>query len=299
MHIVLVEDDYLQLESISDGIKKAFSQPKLTILRTEEEFRVRFNDLAQKQVDLFILDCVLPWTEPKPNMSEPPDDVRKGNMRFGGIRCANLVAANEVTKLTPVILYSVIEGFDLRNLDLPSNVYYLQKKSDDQSLIRFIRSVMRVPLEELIYEKSVFLVHGHDEYSKEAVARFVEGLGLKIIILHEQPNEGRTIIEKFEAYGSVPFAVVLLTPDDTVVSDGDEGAVHYRARQNVIFELGFFVGKLGRQRVCALYKDGVEIPSDYSGVLFVRFDKAGAWRPLLTRELNSAGLPVDVTRLLR
>jgi predicted nucleotide-binding protein len=142
----------------------------------------------------------------------------------------------------------------------------------------------------------VFLVHGHNESIRETVARFLEKLKLTPVILHEQPNKGRTIIEKFIDYSDVAFAVVLLTADDrgaatTVVN---EQLLTPRARQNVILELGFFLGKLGREQVCSLYEDGVEIPSDYQGVLFLKLDKDGAWRLRLAKELKEAGLPIDL-----
>lgn len=142
----------------------------------------------------------------------------------------------------------------------------------------------------------VFVVHGRDEAAKEAVARYIEKLGLKAIILHEQPNAGRTIIEKFEVYSSVNFAVVLLTPDDVGAPRDKSTEGKARARQNVIFELGYFIGKLGRQQVCALYKEDVELPSDIYGVLYVPMDAAGAWRLMLAREMKQAGLPVDLNK---
>jgi predicted nucleotide-binding protein len=146
---------------------------------------------------------------------------------------------------------------------------------------------------------AVFLVHGHDEASLHASARFLEQLRLPFTILREQPNEGRTLIEKFIDYSDVGYAIVLLTPDDRAgpVSVPPEGQMP-RARQNVVLELGFFLGKLGRKRVCALYREGVEIPSDYSGVLFVKLDEAGAWRLELAREMKAAGLLVDMNLAL-
>jgi len=141
----------------------------------------------------------------------------------------------------------------------------------------------------------VFVVHGRDETARETVARFLEKLGLTAVVLHEQPNSGRTIIEKFEDYSEVTFAVVLLTPDDVGGLGGapPEGLLP-RARQNVILELGYFLGKLGRPRVCALYEDGVDIPSDYAGVLFIPMDSAGAWKLQLAKEMKVVGLPVDM-----
>jgi predicted nucleotide-binding protein len=145
----------------------------------------------------------------------------------------------------------------------------------------------------------VFLVHGRDEAVLQTVARFLESLRLQITILREQPNRGRTVIEKFVDYSNVGFAVVLLTGDD-VGELRDEPAEQQRprARQNVIFELGFFLGKLGRDRVCALYQEGVEVPSDYTGVAFVMLDGRGAWKLELAREMKAAGLPIDMNQAI-
>ena len=143
----------------------------------------------------------------------------------------------------------------------------------------------------------VFIVHGHDVAAKESTARFIEKIGLNPIVLHEQPNAGRTIVEKFENYSNVGFAVALLTPDDIGSVKGNAKDLKYRARQNVILELGYFMGKLGRGRVCALYKEGVEIPSDYQGVLYIPMDSAGAWKMQLAKEIKNAGIEVDLNKL--
>lgn len=144
---------------------------------------------------------------------------------------------------------------------------------------------------------SVFVVHGNDE-TRERVARLLERLGLKPIILHEQPNQGRTIIEKFESHAAVGFAVVLLTPDDVGSAAFEPEELKPRARQNVIFELGFFVAALGRRRVCALYKGDVELPTDYTGVVYTPMDPADGWQLKLARELKHAGLDVDLNRVV-
>lgn len=145
----------------------------------------------------------------------------------------------------------------------------------------------------------VFIVHGHNEAIRDKVARFVQRLDLEPIILHEQPNKGRTIIEKFIDHSDVSFAIVLLTADDKGgLNDADTSAYQTRARQNVILELGFFLGKLGRERVCALYESGVEIPSDYQGVLFISLDDADAWTLRLAKEMKTANLPIDLNTLV-
>jgi predicted nucleotide-binding protein len=146
--------------------------------------------------------------------------------------------------------------------------------------------------------RRVFVVHGHDEGAREGVARLLDRLGFKPIILRGQPNQGRTIIEKFEDYSDVGFAVVLLTPDDRGGRhDEPFEAQRPRARQNVWLELGFFLGKLGRSRVCALYRRGVEITSDYQGVVLEELDAGGAWKYRLAEELKAAGYDVDMNRV--
>jgi predicted nucleotide-binding protein len=149
--------------------------------------------------------------------------------------------------------------------------------------------------------KDVFIVHGHDEAMKANVARTLEKLGLAPIILHEKPNQGRTIIEKFTDYATVGFAIVLLSPDDIGrPSSATLEELRPRARQNVIFELGFFIGRLGRNHVLTLYAtaNDFELPSDYSGILFVPYDNSGQWRFDLVKELKAAGYEVDANTLL-
>jgi len=145
----------------------------------------------------------------------------------------------------------------------------------------------------------IFLVHGQDQALLHETARFLEKLGQEFVVLREQPNRGRTIIEKFEDYADVGFAVVLLTPDDRggQASEGFEEQTP-RARQNVILEVGYFLGRLGRSRVCALYRPGVSIPSDYTGVLYVELDDRGAWKLELAKELKAAGLSIDMNKAL-
>jgi predicted nucleotide-binding protein len=145
----------------------------------------------------------------------------------------------------------------------------------------------------------VFIVHGHDNAAKEGTARFLEKLGLQPIILHEQPSGGRTIIEKFELFSrSASFAVVLLTPDDVGAVSSNSASLRPRARQNVVLELGYFMGRLGRDRVCALYSGGIELPSDYQGVIYVEMDTSGAWKAKLAQEFVQARLPINLEGLI-
>jgi hypothetical protein len=137
----------------------------------------------------------------------------------------------------------------------------------------------------------VFIVHGHDDLAKLEMADFIEGLGLEPIILHMQASSGRTIIEKIEHYSNVGFGIVLYTPCDV---GSKVGALNgsYRARQNVVFEHGYLIGKLSRSRVAAVVKGTVETPNDISGVVYVALDDQGRWREELKREMRSVGYQV-------
>jgi predicted nucleotide-binding protein len=146
---------------------------------------------------------------------------------------------------------------------------------------------------------SVFLVHGHDEATKEKIARFLEKLGLEVIILHEKVSQGMTIIEKFEEYAAqAGFAIILFTPDDIAFPLGDEEHKQPRARQNVVLEMGHFIGRLGRERVCALYKGGVELPSDILGVVYHSIDDASGWKLALAGELKAAKYEIDLNKIV-
>lgn len=150
---------------------------------------------------------------------------------------------------------------------------------------------------KLPFSSKIFIVHGHDDGARESVARFLERMGLEAIILHEQANQGRTVIEKVVAHSDVGFAVVLLTPDDEGCVKG--GTPEPRARQNVLLELGYFIGRLGRERVCALKSGELEIPSDFAGVVWENMDKSGGWRQALARELDAAGYGIDWNTVMR
>jgi predicted nucleotide-binding protein len=144
--------------------------------------------------------------------------------------------------------------------------------------------------------RRIFVVHGHDHGNKETVARFLGTLDLEPVILHEQADQGRTLIEKFEAHAAgVQCAVVILTPDDVASSNENPEQKEFRARQNVILELGFFVGKLGRERTFALVEKGVALPSDLHGLVYIPLENAD-WRLRLVKELKAAGLSVDANR---
>jgi predicted nucleotide-binding protein len=144
----------------------------------------------------------------------------------------------------------------------------------------------------------VFIVHGHDEAARESLARFIERLGVEAVILHEQASSGRTIIEKLENFSDVSFVVILLTPDDVGAVVSQRSNLLQRAKQNVVLELGYFIGKLGRKNVCALYRSDVELPSDILGVVYIKLDEDGAWKFRLAKELMASDFSVDMNKAL-
>lgn len=169
---------------------------------------------------------------------------------------------------------------------LLTEIDLIRKFTDDKSSLTSPKNL----------EKSkVFIVHGHDEGLKIEVARFVERLGLIAVILHEQPNRGKTIIEKFERFSDVGFAIVLYTPCDVGKAVSAEKS-QPRARQNVVFEHGYFVSKLGRENVVALTRGEVEIPNDLSGVIYASYEKDN-WERDIAHELNDSGYDIDFSKV--
>lgn len=178
------------------------------------------------------------------------------------------------------------------------------KKSDLQNVTRMMKlltSVLQPVNPERLSgnvkpeNRKVFVVHGRHTELKISVARFLEKLKLEPIILHEQADRGRTIIDKFVQSADVVFAVILLTGDDKGgLADSSPKDYKLRARQNVILELGYFMGRLRPDQIVAIYQDGVELPSDYQGKLFVPFDDAGAWKFILAREIRASGIDIDL-----
>lgn len=199
----------------------------------------------------------------------------------------------------------LMENFGYRYYGASNKIISGVHSITGQLIIPFVRDYksyvvnggQNIPELTLPTSNKIFIVHGHDDGALNGLARFLEKLKLEVIILKEQPNQGRTIIEKYEASASeVGFAVVLLTPDDVGASVA-VGSQSQRARQNVIFELGYFAGKLGRGRVCLLRKGDVEIPSDLFGVVYTEMDAADGWKQALVKELKAARIDFDANRM--
>lgn len=192
----------------------------------------------------------------------------------------------------------------LISTDYPSRVWWTRAREHATQALAFASSGLTegvVSAEEPSESTNVFIVHGHDHGLKETVARLIERLGYSPVILHEKPNRGRTIIEKFEQEADASFAVVLLTPDDEGRERATSGEVATRARQNVVWEFGYFTGALGRGRVVALLTDTeLERPSDVQGVIYVpvRAVEDPGWRVDLAKEMRAAGLKIDMNRIV-
>lgn len=177
----------------------------------------------------------------------------------------------------------------LRDLETTRFVFltYLDEISEESSVSA---KKMVQPLNSTF--KKVFIVHGHDGELKQSVARIVEKQGIEAVILSEQVNQGRTIIEKFEDYSDVSGAICLFSADD-VGNAKAEANEKLRARQNVVLETGYFMGKLGRNRIVILADEGVEIPSDLSGIVYTDTKN---WQFELLRELKAVGYPIDFNK---
>lgn len=154
---------------------------------------------------------------------------------------------------------------------------------------------------EIEYTRDVFVVHGHDGELKNELARFLERLEFRPIILHEQPDRGQTIVQKLQYEASrVGYAFILHTPDDEGRQRGAEENFSARSRQNVVFEHGMFVGQFTSRRVCAIVREGVEFPSDLSGVIYKKIPRGGGINSIafeLVAELRAAGYVIDANKL--
>ncbi len=231
------------------------------------------------------------------NVDDPAGYVAWTNRVASVLKIVNVQAAADFERLTDAVAWRLSRPSQLGMLEGLSLKAEMSSEMHGSAAEPVLGN--NVDADAVGRSRKVFVVHGHDSEAKEMVARAVERFGLEAIILHEQPNAGRTVIEKFEQYTDVGFAVVLLTPDDVGSAKGDGNNPQPRARQNVVLELGYFLGKLTRSRVCALYKKGVEIPSDFDGVLYVELDDGGAWRTKLAQELSNARVPINLDALLK
>jgi hypothetical protein len=265
--VLWVDDDIYQVNAYSIPFLK--NSIELIHALTVDEALDKLKEYMG-EFDLIIIDV---WLDPGERFQVLPT---KGGYSTGLVLAATIQAQYPDIPLMGLSISNdreIIEWFQSHGDG------YLHKKSrlsaDDiyyyaESIISEKKGAQRRP--------TIFIIHGHDDSTKESVKRYIiDDLGLpEPIILHEQPNHGRTIIEKFEEEThNIDIVFTLLTPDDTIIEEGSNDEL-YRARQNVIFELGYFIGKLGRRSgsILLCYKGNVELPSDIQGMLYIKFDES-------------------------
>lgn len=278
MKIWLVEDDPDDARRVVDSLRR-FLYAEVEVIPTHKAFVDRHDKFHKSErLDLVIMDVILQtgW-----DLDLPP-----GQLLENYEKRVTMLSEDPRTKSVPILTWSVQDNSTVRRM--PSRVrhasFFCGKSTGVAGLLKTIQSMFpnRRPRGE------VFLAHGHDFAARDAVAAHLRSHGLRVIILADEPGRGRTIIEQLEAT-EMTFGVVLLTPDD-VGGRSTGGAAQPRARQRVILELGYLIGRLGRNRVCALRRPGVEPPSDVNGVLYLPFDDTEIWKYKLDRELTDAGL---------
>ncbi|MCW8898766.1 MAG: nucleotide-binding protein [Flavobacteriales bacterium] len=186
-----------------------------------------------------------------------------------------------------------------------NNYHYIKAKGLIDIVIdefEFKLNILITPLDETFKKTEkdktkVFIVHGHDDSLKNDMARFIEKIGLEAIILHEQNSESRTIIEKIEKYSNVGYGIILYSPCDIGAKKGEENNLKGRARQNVVFEHGYLIGKIGRENVSAIVKGNIEKPNDISGVIYIPY--SGDWKITIIRELQNKGYKLDTNSIFK
>ena len=207
--------------------------------------------------------------------------------------------------MVPIVAITSYAGLQENILIAGANLSIVRRRlSEEPNLIKtiFDAQIRRFELlldattEKEKDKNKVFIVHGHNSGMKNTIARFLEQQGLEAIILHEQDDEGETIIEKFEKYADVDYAIVLYTKDDKCEENGEDG-FEYRARQNVVFEHGYMISKLGRSKVCAIVEEGVTLPGDTSGQIYVKMDKEDGWKIKLARRMEKQGIKIDFEKI--
>jgi hypothetical protein len=206
----------------------------------------------------------------------------------------SMLASADEEAYERLISWAYLAGDSLPSLPVPEGVELLPS----QPPLSVTEETRGGALAAVEPEGPIFVVHGHANALRHELVRVLErATSRDVVVLHEQANEGRTILEKFEDHAaSAAYAVVLLTDDDQGTA-GSSSSPQPRGRQNVVFELGFFFGKLGRRRVAVLLEAGVERPSDIDGLVYVPLDSGGSWKYALARELASVGIEADLSRI--
>lgn len=280
---------------IPDGYIKGFGDSWKKKVVVKYIFSLLNNEQALKYVSNFYTDVMITTSVKELFLNELNEKLSHDYLKIeddGSITCTSMKKnklVDQAKNLGPISR----SGSEINEESFGAKNIITTKNNAEQHIENYYEDVKN--------KNKVFIVHGHDEAMKERVARVIEKLGLEPIILHEQPNKGKTTIEKFQANSTnVDFSIVLLSPDDVVhCTINDQTVVKHRARQNVILELGYFIGMLGRERVVALSKnpEKIDYPSDIFGVLYIPFENG--WELALVQEIIACGINVDANKLIR
>ena len=157
------------------------------------------------------------------------------------------------------------------------------------------------PVNSLPPTKSrVFIVHGHNLGILAEVEAFVLKANKRPIVLKDQSRPGKNLLDELIQHSKgVQFAIVILSADDVARAEGEpQDQLRYRGRQNAVFEFGFLVRQLGKSKVFVLHEQGVEMPSDYGGVIYIPYDTTGAWKGLLAKAIGATGIPINIRSVI-
>ena len=286
--------------------KQKYSPPQSANLNAEQRksalprLQMRMDDLRE-----FNPTEVTKRNDPRINALENAIDdfltrtFGEGTVEYKRYRPAAHLDTASIFLGRPTPLHDVVEGLQhgkeraIEVLEGIKNIFLeeiaLAEPSSDKQIPQTVQSNST--------SRDIFVVHGRDYGAREPVARFLERLDLKPIILDEEASKSRTIHQKFLDHSTVDYAVVLFTPDDVGAPADDLDSLRPRPRQSVLYELGFFSAKLGHSKVSVLYVSGVEIPSDLSGVIYILLDNNGAWHLRLAKEMKAAGIKIDMNKV--
>jgi predicted nucleotide-binding protein len=249
-----------------ESLKKYYVEPYLN----NEEFMIRGRRVNPRLIEII--------------------QVYKNDKRVQDLSC-------DLSVSVPVVLHRIVKG-EIGKQVTRAFISYPPGKQFDANLEKVPKT----------FSRNIFIVHGKEDQPKLELARMLEELKFGVTMLSEKPDSGRTLIEKLEKEASdIGYAFVILTPDDvgmekesfermlTHPEERQKTEFCYRARQNVILELGYFVGKIGRNRVCCLYQGNIELPSDVNGVVYKRFKESlkGCFEEIV-KELKAAGYSIDI-----
>jgi CheY-like chemotaxis protein len=278
MNIWLVEDSPDEAREAKQALERRF-KARVTMISTHADFLDQLEGLGKNEPpDLVIMDIMLRFGRDLP--------VPVSELLTLYDKRIEMLIDDPRTKRVPILVWSVQDNTVSRSTIRKSlfRPFFCSKSDGVPALIKMIHSMFP----DMPGLGEVFLAHGWDDGARDEVAAYIRSLGLRVVMLADEPGKGMTIIEKLETT-YMTYGVILLTPDDHG-SPATKGPVESRARQNVVFELGYLIARLGRNRVCALRDPTVEIPSNFSGVVYIPFTEDETWKYRLAQELRSAGL---------